>query len=166
MHTSSLQEITSEADIQAVSDMARIIWREHYGTIISSQQIEYMLDKFQSPSAIVQAVAGGYQYYFIDHNHEHVGYAAINIDRAKQEMFLSKIYLLKVHRGQGHAFAAINRLTDICRQHRLTRIWLTVNKSNPSVAAYEKMGFKIVDSVVSDIGNGFVMDDYRMEKSI
>ncbi len=166
MSASALYQITSPADILAVSDMAGIIWREHYGSILCAQQIEYMLKKFQSPDAITQAVDDGYEYYFIDHENIHVGYLAIKIDHIKQEMFLSKIYLLAAHRGKGYAFSAMDRLADICKLHRLNLIWLTVNKDNPSIAAYKKMGFAIAGSMVTDIGNGFVMDDYRMEKLI
>jgi hypothetical protein len=31
---------------------------------------------------------------------------------------------------------------------------------------YEKVGFVISDSVVKDIGEGFIMDDYQMEKRL
>jgi hypothetical protein len=47
-----------------------------------------------------------------------------------------------------------------------THLWLTVNKGNPSVRAYERLGFKIVDAMVVDIGGGYVMDDYKMEKDV
>ena len=47
------------------------------------------------------------------------------------------------------------------------KIRLTVNKYNQyTIDAYNKWGFKTVDSVVTDIGNGFVMDDYIMEYEI
>jgi hypothetical protein len=32
--------------------------------------------------------------------------------------------------------------------------------------AYQKIGFEIIEELVIDIGNGFIMDDYKMEKSI
>jgi RimJ/RimL family protein N-acetyltransferase len=49
----------------------------------------------------------------------------------------------------------------------LNKIALTVNKNNVnSIKAYEKMGFKNVGSVVQDIGSGYVMDDYKMEKTL
>jgi len=45
-------------------------------------------------------------------------------------------------------------------------IWLTVNKHNPTVDIYHKCGFVITEEIVTDIGNGFVMDDYVMEMSV
>jgi ribosomal protein S18 acetylase RimI-like enzyme len=47
------------------------------------------------------------------------------------------------------------------------KIALAVNKRNSNaIAAYEKWGFHIERSVVKDIGNGFVMDDFIMAKEV
>ena len=41
------------------------------------------------------------------------------------------------------------------------QVYLTVNKHNDhAIAVYKKTGFKVIDEVVTDIGNGYVMDDY------
>jgi hypothetical protein len=46
-------------------------------------------------------------------------------------------------------------------------MYLSVNKDNElGTRAYLGKGFKVVDSTVSDIGEGFVMDDYIMEKRL
>ena len=48
---------------------------------------------------------------------------------------------------------------------RLRSAYLTVNRGNAkAIRAYERNGFKVVRTQVTDIGNGFVMDDYVMEK--
>jgi len=50
---------------------------------------------------------------------------------------------------------------------RLRKLWLTVNKENAvSIAFYERIGFTTQEAMVTDIGEGFVMDDYRMVKVI
>jgi len=42
-----------------------------------------------------------------------------------------------------------------------------VNKRNAkAIAAYQRNGFVIADSVVTDIGHGFVMDDFIMTKKL
>ena len=82
-------------------------------------------------------------------------------------MFLSKIYLQQKYRGNGYAAQAIQYLEKICCLEQLHTIWLTVNKGNAdSIAAYKHMGFAIARTQVADIGQGFVMDDYIMEKSL
>ena len=75
-------------------------------------------------------------------------------------MFLSKLYVKKEFRHKGIGKAVFEKIKDF----GFDKIQLTVNKYNKNtIDAYLKYGFKIIDSVVSDIGNGFVMDDYIME---
>ena len=43
----------------------------------------------------------------------------------------------------------------------------TVNLNNiNAIKTYEKLGFINAGPVVADIGNGFVMDDFEMKKSL
>lgn len=161
-----LQKVKTESEIQTISDMAKEIWHEHYAAIISAGQIDYMLENFQSPTAISKAIFEGYEYYFIRYEDAPVGYISIKPDREEQKMFLSKIYLLSTHRGKGLAYHTVQELTKMCEENGLDTIWLTVNKNNSSVDRYKKMGFYIANSAVTDIGNGFVMDDYIMEMQV
>jgi RimJ/RimL family protein N-acetyltransferase len=44
---------------------------------------------------------------------------------------------------------------------------LRVNKRNaPAIRSYLRAGFRFTEDIVSDIGSGFVMDDYVMEKAV
>ena len=62
---------------------------------------------------------------------------------------------------------AFNKIKQISLELGKKKIQLTVNKNNiNTIKAYEKWGFKTIDSVVTDIGYGFVMDDYIMEYSL
>jgi diamine N-acetyltransferase len=46
-------------------------------------------------------------------------------------------------------------------------MYLQVNRNNfDSIAAYQRLGFEVVDLVKTDIGGGFYMDDYVMAKEI
>ena len=63
--------------------------------------------------------------------------------------------------------ALIEHTCDRARRLGLARVVLAVNKRNASaIAAYRKSGFEIREAVVKDIGGGFVMDDYIMEKRL
>jgi ribosomal protein S18 acetylase RimI-like enzyme len=57
-------------------------------------------------------------------------------------------------------------IEQLALRRGLNLLWLTVNKGNPAVKAYERLGFRIAADLVMDIGGGFVMDDYRMEKPL
>ena len=145
--------------IAQVSRLARDIWQEHYIPIIGSNQVSYMLEKFQSVDAIEQQINEGYRYYIIFNDQVEAGYFSVK-DKA-ETLFLSKLYVLKSLRGKGIGKQGIEFIKSTFSN---SVIQLTVNKNNSdSIAFYKNVGFKIVDDMVTDIGSGFVMDDYVME---
>lgn len=151
-----------EEDLTAIANLADIIWREHYTPIIGPEQVEYMLDKFQSASAMSQQISEGVSYYTLWLDDLLVGY--LSFYTKGEVLFLSKIYVLSQLRGQGIGQQAVEFIKGQAKVLGLERIQLTVNKNNTgSITAYERMGFKKTEEVVMDIGGGFVMDDYVME---
>lgn len=162
-----LKRIGKERDFLCVAGLAHQIWREHYAGVISNEQIEYMLEHFQSVSAIKKAEAEGCEYYLIRAGLANIGYIALAPCDPPGKMFLSKIYLLKEHRGKGYARDVIAQAAEMARKLRLGAIWLTVAKSNTaSIAAYEHMGFVNTEDICKEIGGGFVMDDHIMELAL
>lgn len=155
----------SEGDFKIIAELARSIWTAHYTPIIGPDQVEYMLDKFQSEAAIREQIKSGVWYYLLKHQGDFVGY--FSYYKQDDHHFLSKLYIFKSVRGKGIGKAALKFLEEQTRGADLNKIRLTVNKYNSnSIAAYEKMGFKNIKAVVQDIGGGYVMDDYVLEKSI
>lgn len=169
LRTSPVMEmvkVVSQEDIKTVSDLACEIWREYYPALIGREQVDYMLAKYQSPEAISRDIENdSYEYFIMNAGGKPVGYTGVR--PADGSLFLSKIYILADERGKGYGSAAIDFHTETCRERGLSSVWLTVNRGNGrSVAAYEKNGFSIARSQVTDIGNGYTMDDYIMEKSV
>jgi ribosomal protein S18 acetylase RimI-like enzyme len=104
-------------------------------------------------------------YFLIHEGSTPVGYLAIQ--KRGQELFLSKVYLLREYRGLGTGKKAMDFIVGKAREFQCDRIALTVNKNNDlSIKAYEKMGFDNQGALVTDIGGGFVMDDYLMVRSL
>lgn len=160
-----ITDVTKPKQIAAVVDLADNIWREHYIPIIGAEQVDYMLKKYQSAEAVRRQIDfEGYRYFLFSDGPRPIGYASVQV--RKNHLFVSKIYLLDSLRGRGLGKKAIFFLVDLAKSMGLEALELTVNKYNPSIAAYEKMGFEKVDDVVVDIGNGFVMDDYVMQKRV
>ena len=160
-------EVQSKEQVAEVARLADITWREHYTPIIGQAQVDYMLEKFQSEEAIADQIAEGYQYYLLTEEGAGKGYLAVVQDKDENSLFLSKIYVLKSARGCGYGRKLLAYAENLCREQGLKTIWLTVNKNNTaSIAWYLEMGFSKTGPIVQDIGNGFVMDDYRMEKCI
>lgn len=157
------EPVLSDAQIDAVINLAREIWTEHYTPIIGPDQVEYMLDTFHSRAAIAREIREqGYQYYLIRKNDIAIGYLGFRINRG--EMFLSKIYLHASQRGLGTGRDAMEFIKRIAAEKGATRIHLTVNRFNTdTIAAYEKFGFVRTGKICTDIGEGYFMDDYTME---
>ena len=82
-------------------------------------------------------------------------------------MMISKIYTVQSARGNGIGKKMLDFIEAKCASSNIRTLWLTVNKQNQHpISWYKHRGFKVVDSVKTDIGGGFFMDDYIMEKSV
>lgn len=154
--------VTSDAHIAAVVALAQVIWPDHYTPIIGADQVAYMLATYHSRNAIADEIRHqGYRFFLAREQARDRGYFSVH--PREDSLFLSKIYFLRAERGRGLGRRALAFIRDQAVQLGLDRIQLTVNKNNTgSIAAYERIGFQKTNSVVADIGNGYVMDDYVM----
>ncbi|MFV9614506.1 MAG: GNAT family N-acetyltransferase [Gammaproteobacteria bacterium] len=161
-----LIEIASaENQIEVITELANKIWNEHFTPIIGKAQVDYMLEKFQSKKAISEQIENGSLYYLIKINNDPVGY--IGVLAEEKQLFLSKLYITSTERGKGVGRKAIAFLEKLAVDKGLRKISLTVNKNNSAtIKAYKKLGFENRGSIVQDIGNHFVMDDYIMQKDV
>ena len=159
-----LERVESPERIAAVAALAREIWTQHYVPIIGAAQVEYMLEKFQSEEAIARQIATeGYEYFLA----AEAGYLALVPDLANKSVLLSKIYVKAEMRGTGLGRALMEFAETRTAELGCVELWLTVNRNNAdSIAFYERMGFRKTNAMVTDIGRGFAMDDWRMAKII
>ena len=157
--------VSSEEHISTVVRLAAEIWPEHYRDIIGQDQVDYMLQRFQSATAVAAQLDEGYEYFLLRMGERWVGYASVLAESQMQRLFVSKLYLLKALRGRGLGRESVSYLSQLAHRRGLSKLWLTVNKYNPSLTAYLRMGFVNDGAVVTDIGGGYVMDDYRLEMS-
>lgn len=155
-------EIKKE-EIKSLARLAKEIWFEYWGIILTIEQIEYMVEKFQSETAIENQYKNEkYTYWFMNNDGKNIGY--FGLSEREKYLFLSKLYIIKDYRGKGIGHKAFDKIKEIAKEKNYKFIRLTVNKYNSNtIAAYKKWDFKIIDSVVTDIGSGFVMDDYIMQ---
>lgn len=142
-----------------IAALGREIWTQHYTPLIGGAQVEYMLSIYQSRQAVLAQMQDGYRYYLAPADAPD-GYCAVRPEG--DGLFLSKLYVRKSARGRGLARALLAAALAECDLPP-RRVTLTVNRGNASsIAAYERMGFHIEGPRVTDIGAGFVMDDYLM----
>jgi ribosomal protein S18 acetylase RimI-like enzyme len=151
-------------EAEAVGRLAREIWLAHYAAIISGEQIEYMLAQRYRPDVIRAELATGEVFWdVLRAGGAMAGFSSYFPSGNPGEMKLDKLYVRPSCQRRGYGGLLIVRAAQVARERGCTRLVLQVNKRNAAaIAAYRKHGFRVVDSVVKDIGGGFVMDDYIM----
>lgn len=162
----TMRPAASDDELRTIASIGHTVWNEAYGGIIPQDQIDYMLDRFQSFESLREQIdSEGYTYLMLRSGPDAIGYAGyVPKDDC---LFLSKLYILKEHRGNGYASRVFEHLSDVASRHGLPCIRLTVNRDNAhAISAYRHAGFVIVGSEDNPIGGGFVMNDHIMEKKV
>lgn len=151
-------------DLQIIAELAEEIWTHHYTPIIGEDQVRYMLDSFQGVPALQVGLSQGHELYLADWEGQPTGYLMLIPDEVKEELMVSKLYVQESSRGKGVGAALMDFARKRAAEFKVPKVWLTVNRKNhDAIAWYKRKGFHINEEVVTPIGKGFVMDDYRME---
>lgn len=160
------ERVITEKQIEILAQVANIVWHDAFKEILTLEQIEYMIEKFQSFNALSQAInKNNYEYYFIKSANDVLGYTGLHEEDGK--LFLSKLYILKEYRGKSISSKTFEFIESLAKERKLKSVWLTVNRNNNhAIDVYKHKGFIVTKKQVADIGNGFVMDDFVFEKVI
>ncbi len=156
---------TRAARAKAIAEKA---WPPTYSGIIPAAQIPYMIERMYSPGAIREAAAAGTPYYIVLADGADAGVCSIDLRPAADgSAELHKIYLLPEWWGRGVGAWLLAELCRRAKEAGATRVWLRVNKQNVRAQkAYSAAGFSNVRALCTDIGGGFVMDDFIFERRL
>jgi ribosomal protein S18 acetylase RimI-like enzyme len=158
----TFEKATTE-DIPLIQELARKIWHQYYPGVISLEQINYMLPMMYSTPVIYSELIAQVTYELVMHNQKSVGYLSYQYEENKSRIKLNKLYLLPEYHGQGIGQDMLIHIKEMSQQYNANQIYLTVNKNNKkAIKAYEKFGFILSESIINDIGDGHVMDDFIM----
>ena len=155
-------------DIQSIHDMAEIAFRHTYSTILSPEQIEYMMDWMYSLLNLRKQFEQGHVYYIAYRENQPCGYVSVQPDGYNEEgrelFHLQKIYVLPSAQSSGIGCMLLNQALDHVKEVSSgpASIELNVNRNNPAIGFYQHFGFKILRQGDFHIGNGYYMNDYIM----
>lgn len=155
-------------DFGLLAELASGIWRTHYTPIIGADQVEYMLRGRYTPERLEAYLGADDRWLRILRvKGEPAGYCSYALGPAATEMKLQELYLQDSSRGKGLGGFLLRHVEAEARRHGRHTLWLTVNRHNEgSIEFYRRAGFTVREEKRFDIGGGFVMDDYVMEKPL
>lgn len=153
-------EPLDESKIAALQQLAADIWWAHYPSLISDEQIRFMLARMYAPARLREEMAAGVQYHGLQAGGTLCGYYSVRRE-GKDRAWLDKLYLRPACHGRGWGQLMLQHAAACAWQLGAARLDLRVNRHNAqAIAAYRRAGFELVGEDCADIGDGFVMDDF------
>lgn len=154
-----------EKDIPLIRDMSLKVWPQTYATILTPEQISYMLDMMYSEQSLAKQMKDKHEFIIVDDGNDPVGFASFSQDEPGVYK-LHKIYILPSLQGKGAGKFVIGEIIKAIARKGGKALQLNVNRNNKAKDFYEKLGFAVIREEDIDIGKGYFMNDYVMEKKI
>ena len=154
-------------EFNVIRDIAYKTWPSTYGHILSNVQLEYMLDNFYSLEGLNENIKNGHHFLIAKENDTPLGFASyVHHYGEKGKTKIPKIYMLPESQGKGIGKMLVAEIERIARKAGAAKLTLNVNRFNKALSFYQHLGFEIVAEEVIPLENGFVMDDFVMEKAL
>ncbi len=154
-----------QVDIPAVQEIVQITWPATYLKIIGQEQLDYMLQLFYSTEALLHQMKQGHKFIIAKQGNLILAFAAYNQEEEKVWK-LQKLYALPNTQGKGIGKMLVDYIIHDLKNNHAVWLKLNVNRHNSAKIFYEKLGFKVVSEEDIEIGNGYFMNDYVMQKNV
>ena len=154
--------------IPVIQDLAERAWKIAYASIISTEQMKYMLDLFYSEASLKKQMQDGHQFILAKDHNIPVGFASYSIKSPDEPdtYRLHKIYIDPQQQGKGIGKLLIGFIINDISTYDAANLELNVNRHNKALDFYQKIGFKIVKEEDINIGNGYFMNDYILNLTL
>lgn len=156
----------NESDIPTINFIAKEVWPVAYKNVIPQEQIAFMLEWMYSPGSLhKQMIEERCNFFILLDDERPMGFASYS--KISPSIFkLHKLYIITTSQKRGYGKRLLDVVFNEVQAAGGGDIQLQVNKKNPAINFYKKIGFEILKEDVFDIGHGFVMDDYIMTKKV
>jgi RsiW-degrading membrane proteinase PrsW (M82 family)/GNAT superfamily N-acetyltransferase len=154
-------------DIPVIRELAHRIWPAAYRTILSDEQLAYMLELIYSQTSLErQMQEEQHQFLLLLQNEAPCGFADYGPTAIPGQYKLHKLYVLTDEHGRGLGRQLLQYVEAKAKEQGAVQLILNVNRHNTAVHFYEKMGYAIRETVDVNIGHGYYMNDYVMGKML
>ncbi|WP_448701767.1 GNAT family N-acetyltransferase [Mucilaginibacter sp. AW1-3] len=157
----------SLTDVEAICQIAHKTWWPTYSSILSAEQLTFMLGVLYNHEKISTQVQTGEQTFLIlTEDDQVVAFAAYSVREENPDIYkLHKLYCLPQTQGKGYGKVLINEVISRVIAAGKNVLQLNVNRFNNARTFYEKMGFGIVYQEDIAIGD-YWMNDFVMQKTL
>ncbi len=160
-----IRKVSTES-IPIIQKITYETWPDAYKNILSAKQLMYMLELIYSTSSLQRQINQEHQQFIIaSESGADIGFAAFSAI-SKSVFKLHKIYTLPNQQGKGLGKLLINYIIEEIKKLHATSLQLNVNRHNKAKSFYEHLGFSVIAEEDIDIGNGYFMNDFIMEKKL
>ena len=155
-----------EKDIRSIQNLALVTFPATYSSIISAEQIDFMMDMMYSETVLRRELEDGVTFLMLLADETPAGFVSFGKQDNEGLFHLHKIYLLPDFQGLGYGREMFLKAEQEMRAQGAKAFELNVNRHNKALDFYKKMGMSIDRSGDFDIGGGFYMNDYIMRKEL
>lgn len=154
--------------IYNIQVLSNVIWPATFSNILSQEQISYMMDMMYSTSSLEKQMNKlNHHYLLAEEDGEYLGYLSYELNyKGTPITKIHKIYVLPSIQGKGVGRLFIDAVSKLALKNNNTLLSLNVNRYNKAIDFYKRMGFDFFASENIDIGNGFLMEDFVMNKDL
>lgn len=153
-------------DITVIREIAGESFPATYASILTKEQIGYMMEWMYSVDALRRELEGNVTYLLLEMDGKAAGYVSFGPEGGRGLYHLHKIYLLPSCQGRGYGKLLFAEAENEMRRLGAEVFELNVNRYNKALEFYLRMGMQIDRSGDFDIGGGFYMNDYILRKSL
>ena len=151
-------------DCDLIHEMAQDVFPATYKDIISTEQMDYMMEWMYKPQNIRKQMEEEIHVYFIAYKDDKpCGYVSIQ-PQDESVFHLQKIYVLPCFQNARCGSFLFKEAVKYIKEVHPEPCWmeLNVNRQNKAIDFYERMGMSKVREGDFPIGNGYYMNDFIM----
>ncbi|MBS1743912.1 MAG: GNAT family N-acetyltransferase [Bacteroidetes bacterium] len=155
--------------IGIIHSLAHAIWPDAYSAILSSDQLNYMLELIYNEASLTRQIQDLQHEFIIAYESETpIGFASFSPKTPGDlsVFHLNKLYVLTTVQGKGIGKFLLDTVIKKTKLYGATQLELNVNRYNKALHFYQKSGFTIIKKEDIDIGGGYFMNDYIMRASL
>ncbi|WP_353138098.1 GNAT family N-acetyltransferase [Pseudopedobacter sp.] len=152
-------------DLKIIHQLAHNTWWSAYDQILSKEQIKTMLDEFYTEGALQLQINNGHRFIIAEEEGNPLGFSSYSETENPDIIKIHKLYIDPKAQGKGIGKHLINKVSQIAQAEGASVLELFVNRNNPALSFYEKIGFKIVKAIDTPY-HQYILDDYILHKSL